>query len=201
MKAVIYVEGGGDDSATLASCREGFRKLLERAGFEGRMPRIVAKGYRQSAYRAFCIAHKSGEAGYVALLVDSEDPITDVEKPWEHLAVRRDDAMLKPKGATDEQALLMATCMETWIVADRETLKRLYRGGCPQESALPSPVDLEERDCHAVQDALTRATRDCTNAYREGKRSFRALEEIAPARIRKPLPSFDRILSILGAKL
>ena len=201
MRVVLYVEGGGEDSSTLASCREGFRKLLEKADLGGRMPKIVAKGDRQSAYRAFCIAHRKREADFVALLVDSEEPIADGEKPWEHLGARPNDAMPRPRDATDEQALVMATCMETWIVADREALTLLYKGGCLQESALPALVDLENRDRRDVQDALNRATRNCPNPYRKGKRSFRALERVEPARIRIHLPSFARIERILGRRL
>ena len=201
MKAVIYVEGGDqDDASSLSACREAFRKLLEKSGFEGKMPRIVARGGRQRAYRGFEIAHKGKEADYVALLVDGEDPVVDLEKPWDLLAIRPGDPMPRPKDATDEQALLMATCMETWIVADRPGLAAIY-GKDLQTSALPSLVDLEGRDRHAVQDALAHATRESPNAYRKGKRSFRALERVEPDRIRDALPSFRRIERILREKL
>jgi hypothetical protein len=44
VSAYIYVEGGGagaDSKDVDIRCREGFRKLLENCGFEGRMPRLV----------------------------------------------------------------------------------------------------------------------------------------------------------------
>lgn len=43
MSAVLYLEGGasGADSKELQiRCREGFRKLLEKSGHKGRMPRL-----------------------------------------------------------------------------------------------------------------------------------------------------------------
>ena len=184
MKAVIYVEGGGDDSSTLASCREGFRKLLEKSGFEGRMPRIVAKGDRQSAYRAFRLSHKAGEADYVALMVDSEEPIEDLSRPWDHLERRPNDAMRRPEGAEDEQALVIATCMETWIAADRETLARHYSNGCFKERSLPALPLLESQDRRAIFGALIEATRDCPRRYEKGKPSFDLLGSIEPDRIR-----------------
>ena len=45
----IYVEGGGDAKDLRTRCREGFHKLLENAGFTGRVPRIVASGSRNEA--------------------------------------------------------------------------------------------------------------------------------------------------------
>ncbi len=201
MRAVIYVEGGGEDSSLDSACREGFSKLLAKCGFEGRMPRVRPFGSRQDTYDAFATAHRQGKAEYVALLLDSEDPVKDIERPWEHLANRKDDKMPKPEGATDEQALLMATCMETWIVADREALGRIYKGDCLQKTALPALTDLEGRDRHKVQDALVHATRRCKNGYEKGRRSFRTLEEIDPAQLRKSLPSFVRAERILNDKL
>jgi len=53
------------------------------------------------------------------MLVVSEDPIADEEEPWQHLRQSPDDNWDPPTGATDNQVLLMTTCMETWIVADR----------------------------------------------------------------------------------
>jgi hypothetical protein len=63
-------------------CREGFRKLLENCGFaaQKRMPRLVACGGRDAAYDAFKIAQKTNVAGnFVALWVDSEEPLADLE--------------------------------------------------------------------------------------------------------------------------
>src|SRR5256885_2202952 len=101
-EAKVYVEGGGDHNKQLnIRCREGFRKLLEKCGFERRMPRIVACGGREAAYRDFATAHRSGELNYSALFIDSEDAVANAEQPWEHLKQR--DGWDRPDGATDEQ--------------------------------------------------------------------------------------------------
>ena len=94
----------------------------------------------------------------------------------------------------------MTTCMESWIVADREALHKHY-GSKLQESALPAPVGLESRNRHAVQDALMHATRNCSNAYAKGKRSFEVLGVLNPVALAKLLPSFARMERILNAKL
>lgn len=105
-----------------------------------------------------------------------------------------------PSGATNEQALFMTTCMETWIVADRATLAEHY-GTDLQESALPALHNLEGRARDAVQDALSHATSKCRNAYMKGKRSFEVLGKLDPAVLAKHLPSFVRVRRILDASL
>ena len=133
--------------------------------------------------------------------IDSEEPMADIEKAWEHLgSVKTVQQWDRPDGANDDQVLLMTTCMETWIVADRATLKKHY-GKKLQEAALPSFVDLEKRERHDVQDKLVRATRNCSNYYAKGKRSFEILGKLAPAALEKYLPSFVRVCRILNDKL
>src|SRR5262249_24076101 len=146
---------------------------------------------------SFQTAHAQSPSGYVAMLVDSADVVADVEKPWEHLKAREDDRWECPAGATEEQALLMTTCMETWIIADREALKRHYKDKL-QESALPSVQNLEVRDRHKVQETLAHATRDCGNRYQKGKRAFEPLAELEPTTLETHLPSFARMRRILN---
>jgi Domain of unknown function (DUF4276) len=199
VSATIYVEGGGDSKDLHIRCREGFKKLLANCGFAGRQPALVACGSRGATFGDFKIAHGSNDAGnFVAMLIDSEDPIADVDKTWSHLKKR--DNWTRPKGADDEQVLLMTTCMETWIVADRASLTQ-YFGAKLQQSALPPLTKLESRDRHDVQDCLAQATRQCSNAYAKGKRSFAVLGYLDPAALEKHLPSFARFRCILGNKL
>ena len=195
----LYIEGGDDSKLGQSRCREGFRKLFERAGFEGRMPRLIASGTRSAAFKNFVSAYKENGRS-VAMLVDSEDPVNDPEKPWEHLKNRPDDNWDKPAGAGDEQVLLMTTCMETWIVADRAALKENYSDKL-QANALPPLNDLEKRSRQDVQDALARATSNCSSAYSKGKHSFMMLGTLNPATLKPLLPSFARIVRILKQNL
>ena len=200
MNSIIYIEGGGDSREVNSRCREGFRKLLTRCNdYARRMPRLVACGGRGAAFDAFKTALVSATArDFVALWIDSEEPLTDLEAAWTHLRGR--DQWEKPDGATDEQVLFMTTCMETWIIADRATLAEHY-GTDLQESALPPLVDLEKKSRVAVQNALIHATRECANAYSKGKRSFELLGKLDPATLSRSLPSFARVRRILNASL
>ncbi len=199
MSASIYLEGGGDSKELHIRCREGFRKLLENCGFKGRLPRLTACGGRAATFGDFQTGHGSkGDLDYVAMLIDSEEPLDDLEAAWRHLNLH--DGWEKPAGAADEQVLFMTTCMETWIVADRTTLADHY-GSRLQESALPALHDPEGRSRHEVQQGLAHATRKCVNAYAKGKRSFELLGKLTPTELGKHLPSFRRMVRILGEKL
>ena len=119
MSAQIYIEGGGDSKEGTTHCREAFSKLLQKAGFSGRMPRLVASGSRNSAYKDFYTAHAyASPQECVALLIDSEEPVENIEETWQHLRGR--DDWKRPQDAKNCQVFLMTTCMETWILADTE---------------------------------------------------------------------------------
>lgn len=201
MSAHIYIEGsriGSNSKQDQILCRRGFRALLEKAGFSGRMPGLTACGPRGDAFADFKVAHSVRRTGdYVAMLLDSEDPVTDIEKTWDHLHQR--DGWTKPNAAEDKQVLFMTTCMETWIVTDRAALREHY-GSRLQENALPALQDMEGRNRHTVQNALISATRNCSNAYAKGRRSFEILEKLNPATL-QALPSFARIKRILDEEL
>ena len=197
--ARIYLEGGGDSKAGKIACQKGFRTLLEKCGLTGRMPRLIACGSRNSAYDDFRDAHASGgPADYIALLVDSEYPVADLNATWRHL--RQRDGWTRPPGADDEQVLLMTTCMETWLVADRDTLAAHY-GSCLQPSALPPTDNLESRRRDDIQRRLERATRSCAAPYAKGPPSFAILGRLNPNTLAALLPSFRRARQILDARL
>ncbi len=204
MSAYVYIEGGavGANSKNLnVRCQQAFHKLLDGMGFTGRKPRLVPCGGRDGVYERFCVEHAGGKANYVAMWVDSEEPMANSENAWEHLRnVQTVSQWAKPEGADDEQVLFMTTCMETWIVADRATLREHYKAEL-HEDALPPTVNLENRQRHDIQNALSHATRDCSNAYEKGKRSFEILGQLDPAVLVQHLPSFVRVHRILNAKL
>jgi hypothetical protein len=201
VSAYIYLEGGGAGAQSKdvdIRCREGFRNLLENCGFQRRMPRLVACGARESAFDDFSSAHSSGQAEYVGLWIDSEDPLPDLEAAWQYLQAR--EHWNRPSGAADDQVLFMTTCMETWFVADRAALKAHF-GAELQDSSLPPLDQMERRTRHDVQDKLSRASRDCSNSYEKGRRSFAILGKLNPELLERLLPSFARVRRILNARL
>ena len=198
VSARIYAEGGGSRSVDI-ELRQGFKQLWEPCGFQGRLPRMFPSGSRSSAYEDFK-NHVRGSIGqdFVAMLIDSEEPIRDVDRTWDHLAWRRGDDMPRPKGANDDQVLFMTTCMETWIAADRHALRDKYSRGEWRENALPPLTDLESRSGEYVFNCLRRATGE---RYEKGEESFRVLGALNPDTLEEHLPSFRRARRILNEKL
>jgi hypothetical protein len=198
VNAHLYVEGG-ESKEDKIRCREGFRRIIEKAGFSGRMPRLSACGGREATFDDFKTAHDNRRVDqYVGLLVDSEDPVANIERPWDHLRSR--DGWDKPTDANDEQVLLMTTCMESWIVADRAALEAHYDHNL-QLNALPSLVQLEARSRQDVFHGLVHATRNCRNAFSKGRRAFDVLAKVSPNVLREHLPSFARAERILEERL
>ena len=163
------------------------------------MPKLTACGNRKSAYDDFVANYNRVPVGdYVALLIDSEEPIQDVNATWQHLQCR--DGWERPTGANDDQVLLMTTCMETWLVADQGSLSNHY-GQHLQTSALPTLDNLESRTRGYVQERLEHATHNCQVKYTKGQESFKVLSKINPETIQQHLPSFLRARQILDAQL
>ena len=207
MTVHIYIEGGGDDKDQHVRLRQAFSTLFEKAGFRGRMPRLIAGGGRGQTFDRFQTAmREAGSDKYPVLLVDSEDPIKandmnpDSDDAWQHLAER--DGWKRPEAAGADQAQLMVTCMETWIVADRSALRKVF-GNCLKEGSLPPESRLEDRLRDDVQQALENATRDCGRhrMYRKGRRSFQIVAALDPGVLRKSLPHFRRLLESLDRRL
>jgi hypothetical protein len=196
----LYIEGGATGAGSKeaqARCRESFRKLLRKAGLP-RQPRLSACDGRENTFDDFRTAHLHRKPGdYIAMLVDSEGPVADGEQPWSHL--KAGDDWDRPGGADEDQVLMMTTCMETWIVADRATLRAHY-GEKLQESALPPLHNLEARPRHEVQDRLIHATRDCKNRYAKGPRSFEVVGMLQPPALQN-LPGFARAIRISREKV
>ena len=194
MKIRLYIEGGPPKGrGKKLGPRAAFTQLLERAGFKGRMPKVRCFGGRKETFEAFCTALRDDEELPV-LLVDSESQVS--ASAWAHL--QNQDGWQKPDEAEEDQAQLMVTCMETWIVADHAALKREY-GKALQESALPPQTDLEKRSPQEIQQALEKATRDAgeKRMYRKGSRSFQLVAALDPPTLKTNLPHFRRLIETL----
>lgn len=180
MSISIFVEGGGDRKDLKAECRKAFIYFLEGAEkFQGRMPKIIACGPRDVAYRRFKTAYEDNEN--CLLLVDAEEPITEGHTPWQHLQKR--DKWTKPRGATDEHCHLMVQVMESWFLADKEALADYYGQGF-QKNVIPQSQNIETVPKKDVLDKLKQATRRTQKgAYRKGPHSFMILAKIDPGKV------------------
>lgn len=196
MSVQLYVEGGGDSKDLRIRCRRGFRKFVEKAGLQGRMPGISACGGRQRAYDSFVTALGDGTKTPV-LLVDAERPVKDASA-WEHLRNGM-DRWARPARATEEHCHLMAQVMESWFLADRRTLKTFY-GPKFHEKPLPSNPRIEQIAKADVLNGLALATRNTSKgAYNKGPTSFAILAEVDPSKVERSAPHAKRFLDTLRA--
>lgn len=206
----LYVEGGGDAAALKTACREGFSSFIAKAGLKGHMPRVVACGGRQDAFESFRTAIRNGDSAM--LLVDSEEPVLgryqDGEEkaqwqPWQHLKQRQGDGWDKPADSVDTDCHLMVQCMESWFLADRNTLKTFFGQGF-QESSLPATGNAVEAISKTlVYQSLSQATKDCKSKapYGKGEHSFKLLTLIAPSSVTSASPWAARFVEQLKVKM
>jgi hypothetical protein len=194
-KVKLYVEGGGESNALRTACRRGFRQFLEKAGLTGRMPQIVACGSRNDAFNSFCTALKQNRDELPLLLVDSETLVVPNNSTWDHLHQR--DNWIRPQGANDNHAHLMAQCMETWLIADMDTLANYFGNGFNRNN-LPQNPDLEAVAKQDIYRSFANATRQTSKgAYSKGDHSFEILARINPNLTRNRCSHADRLVAFL----
>jgi len=205
----LYVEGGGDAAALKTACREGFTKFITDAGLKNR-PRVVACGSRRDAFDSFCTAIANNEEAM--LLVDSEAAVSADHqnavapaqwRPWSYLKQRQGDGWDKPAGSEDIDCHLMVQIMESWFLADCETLSSFFGNGF-KKNQLPSADRAIESVAKAdVYTALQKATADCkTKApYGKGEHSFKILAKIDPAKVAAASPWAKRFVDALKQRM
>ena len=157
------------------------------------MPRIVASGSRDEAFRDFKAAHSQGDV-LAMLLVDAEAPVT-APSSWEHLSRR--DQWTRPHDATTEQCHLMVQVMESWFLADSMALQTYY-GNDFRSNALPRNPDIEQTSKSNVLSGLKQASRATQKgAYDKGKESFEILARIDPAKVTAASRHAERFVQAL----
>lgn len=145
------------------------------------------------------------------LLVDSEAAISsgcqngepEIWSPWTHLKQRPEDGWDKPNKAQERDCHLMVQVMESWLLADRESLKSFFGQGF-KENQLPAAARaIEGVPKDDVYRALQNATADCKTkaAYGKGEHSFKLLASIDPAKVVAASPWANRFIDTLKMKM
>lgn len=178
-KVVIYVEGGGDKATQRAELRRGFDALFrsqkEVASKEKDSLKFVPSGGRNETFKAFRNAiDQSSSAQHIALLVDSEGPVSDetvaTDKSEIEIA-KADEANAKArvqylanrdgwnfKDVKPSHVHLMVQCMEAWILADPQKMEEFYRKDF-RRNALPQRANLEDEEKTSIYSKIAAATK------------------------------------------
>ena len=193
MRVLIYVEGGSQGS-TKSACRQAFRLFLEKVIPRGSF-QVIACGSRSEAFQDFQVALRSHPTDYIILLVDSEEAV--FARPWAHLQTRVGDGWRQPNGTSEDQAHLMVQVMESWFLADRNTLADYY-GQSFRASSLPRRSNVELIPKRDVLRALEQASKQTLKGpYHKTKHAFDLLELINPTPVRAASVHADRLFNVL----
>lgn len=184
MKIKLYIEGGGESHLQDTTFRAAWTAFFEKSRLRElrKMPRVIRGGGREQTFDAYCTAVRNRAPDELPLLlVDSEHLVATGASVWKHLKTR--DGWTKPRDVGDQDAFLMITCMETWLLADRASLQRYFHG-CWKDSALPAWPSLEAVEKLRVFRALDQATATCgPRKYAKGDVSFQVLSAIDPSKV------------------
>ena len=195
----IYLEGGGAGAGSKALLRRGMGEFLQGIRNLARAKRlnwkIVACGGRDQAFDRFRNSVINGDASVSLLLVDAEGSLQ--KGPRQHL-IQRDHWDLG--FASESVVQLMVQAMETWIIADPNSLADYYGKGFVG-NALPAPgTDLEGLDRGRVEDLLQHSTRRTAKGeYRKIRDGSTLLARIDPEVVRGRCPSCKRLFETLEA--
>ena len=193
----IVIEGGGSGENPDKDFRQAWTQFFKSAGLVGRMPKVVRGEGREQTFDKFKTAlHSTRRDEVVILLVDSEGPVAAGHSAWQHLGNR--DNWDQPIGAADNSAYLMVQVMETWFLADRDSLRDFF-GPQLNENHFRQWPNLEQVPRDTVLNALERATTNCQKPYHKGRASFELLGRIDPQRVAVACPHADQLLNYLRA--
>ena len=196
VKAALYIEGGGKGKRAGQIFRRGWSDFFRSAGLAGNLPSIVQGGSRNTTFARFTTALQNARADELPiLLVDSEVPVDAGHSAWEHLRVK--DGWQRPTAAADTPAFLMVQVMETWLLADRDALRKFF-GQSFHENSLPAAQsNLESIPKANVLQSLEGATARCAKRYAKGTVSFEVLARINPDEVAARCPHAKAILDYL----
>ena len=198
VKVQLYVEGGGAGEQQ-TRWREAFHDFFEKAGLQGRLPRVFASGSRNDAYDDFCTALTDKKIDFAILLVDSEKAVDPNVASRSYL---RQEGLDKLANVHDDQVHLMVQCMEAWFLADPKSLKD-YFGQNFSANALPKEGNVEvipKDDLLRRIKLATRKTRG-NKAYSKRDDTFKILQILDPELVCKASPRAKHLIDVLRKRL
>lgn len=199
MSVTIFFEGGGDKETTQSKCRRGLSIYCAKVNPKFRRLRVVASGGREQTFEKFNIALRNSRVGEtVALLVDSEGPVTK-SSAAEHL---RETDRWEFANLPNHHAFLMVQCMESWFMADRQSLAAFYDGGFLLNSLPGSSTSIESIRKQSVHSALKRATSNTRTKgeYQKIDHGSALLAMIDPAKVEDASPHAKRFNDFLRSR-
>lgn len=200
MEIRILIEGGGDGKDTKKFLRQGLHTFVKLFIDQARSRKVevnlVMCGSRGDAFADFKSSLEQHPNAKSILVVDSESAVSSM--PWIHLRNRPGDGWEKPNGVTDEQCHFMVQCMESWFIADPDSLEEFYGQGF-QKTALPNAKNVETVEKDRVLACLKSATRNAKTKgeYHKTRHAPDLLKVINPEVVQSRAPHCKRLFETL----
>lgn len=198
----IYAEGGGNKADTKAKFRQGLSVFLGTIRQEARKQRvrwtITVCGGRNQAHDKFLNALQEHPGAFNILLVDAEAVVAANHGPWQHLQSRDgwDNG-----GASDDHCHLMVQAMESWFIADPDTLADYYGQGF-NRNPFPGTANVETIEKDQLVTILENATRRTQKGlYAKIAHGTQLLQRIRPDIVRPKAPHCDRLFTTLMKRI
>ena len=148
----------------------------------------------------FCRSLQHDQDTLAILLVDAEAPVAPGKTCCAHLRDRDGWGWTNP--VPEPRVHLMVQCMESWFLADRDTLQEFYGQGFKPNS-LPGNPAVEAIPKQDVMEGLARATKDTLTKgeYHKTRHGFAILENLDPVKVSDRSPHAKAFLDFLRAQL
>jgi hypothetical protein len=185
----VYVEGD-------PKLRRGFHQFFQDVREQAKVRRI---GFRcilckSEPVRDFCDALKSNREALIVLLLDNDGHLS-----FEGLKKRND--WRPPREVSEDKIHWMVQIMESWFLADVETLREYY-GPEFAPDHLPAHPNVEDAPKTDVERGIKEATRRTRKGqYHKTAHAPDILAKLRPDLVRKRAPNCNRLFDTLLARL
>lgn len=197
----IYIEGDKKSKNSNISLREGFstffNDLREQARERGIRFDVILGGSSAETFKDFLLGMKSHPNSFVAFLIDTDDEVSEEDTPKSFLQKHQKSKNWDWKNVEDKQCQLMVQIMESWFLADIETLQDYYGQGF-NSKAIPKNNNVEKIAKNDVENSLDKATKDTKKGnYHKIKHGAELLTKIDAIKIRQRAKHCARIFQTI----
>jgi hypothetical protein len=200
----IFIEGGskGQNRASSQKLRLGFLQFFDELNQIARSKSIKFKpiicGSTDETFRIFRYENAKADNSFLCFLVDSDKPLEADDTPKNFLEREKKWDL---KNIADNQCHLMVQLMESWFLADIETLKIFY-GQNFKHNAIPKQPNVEKIAKLDVEKSLDKATNETSKGkYHKIKHGAELLGKIETDKVKEKAAHCNRLFETIVENL
>jgi Domain of unknown function (DUF4276) len=203
----IYIEGdtkrkGKNSKISLGQGFNSFFKELDEKAKEKKVKfRLIMCGSTAETFKDFLLGVKSHQNSFVAFLIDADNEVGDNETPKSFLQKQEKSRNWNFENVKDEQCHLMVQIMESWFLADVETLKSFY-GQNFKHNAIPKQPNIEKIAKPDVEKSLDKAASETNKGkYHKIRHGAELLSKIETGKVRAKAAHCNRLFETINKNL